>query len=122
MLCPDPVASSLNRPGQESSLGDMVESGSIHMIAHLELQQLLSVHQRLGQLQAFASALGWNGLTLCHHVISDEDMIRFSLQTQVILWYETPDPRFGLQINIHPRGQLRHYQAIVKAERYGISV
>jgi hypothetical protein len=91
------------------------------MISNPELQRLLAT-QPLSRLQTFASALGWQGLTLWHHIVPDEDMIRLKLQTQVILWYETPDPKFGLQINIHPHGQMRHYQAIVKAERYGISV
>lgn len=99
----------------------MVESARTAMISPSELQKLLA-DQPLGRLQALAAGLGWKGLQLLSHVVPDVELARLNLKTQAILWYETSDEKFNLQINIHPQGQTRHYQAIVKAERYGISV
>jgi hypothetical protein len=38
----------------------------------------------------------------------------------VVVYYATTDPKFFIQINTYPHGQIRRHQATVRADRYDI--
>jgi hypothetical protein len=63
------------------------------------------------RLRRFAELLGWRGLRLGHVVLDDGSLV---------LWYQTTDEEFHLQVNPYPQGQSTRYQATVIAVRYGL--
>lgn len=89
------------------------------MISDSEIRRVLE-GQPLGRMRLFASLLGWNGLQL-EHVRLPEGSVAVDGNVGVLVYYMTTDPKFNLQINVHPSGQARHYHATVKAERYRIT-
>ena len=84
-----------------------------------EIQRTLA-NQPSARMEFFAGLLGWRGLRLWKHLLSDDDVSTANLKNPLVIWYETTDEKFNLQINQYPIGQTRTYQATVKAERYGI--
>jgi hypothetical protein len=82
-----------------------------------DIQRILSV-QPLYRMRLFASLLGWKGLQLEHFRWKQEDDHESALG--VAIYYTTTDVKFNLQINCQPHGQIRHYRATIKADRYGI--
>ena len=64
-------------------------------------------------LHDLAAALGWHGLQRLTCTVPGS-------KTWPVVFYETTDPKFNLQINEVPSNDRIEYQATVKAERYGI--
>ena len=64
-------------------------------------------------LRDLAAALGWHGLQLLTCTVPGS-------KSWPVVYYETTDPKFNLQINEVPSVERIEYQATVKAERYGI--
>jgi hypothetical protein len=67
----------------------------------------------------FAAAVGWNGLQMHQHVLTDETCGTCA-SGDIITFYCTTDPKFFLQINENPVGQAIEYHATVMLWRYGI--
>lgn len=72
----------------------------------------------LAELQQFARALGWSRLRMFQHTLQDAPG-----KSKIITWYESGFNDGGklalfLQINEHPIGTLRTYNAAVYAMRY----
>lgn len=62
-------------------------------------------------LRAFARALGWRGLDMWQHMMDNGD---------IVIWYQTSDRKFFVQINENHVGQTDTYAVAVYADRYGI--
>jgi hypothetical protein len=74
---------------------------------------------RLHLLREFAEQLGWRGLEVSQIRLTTDICGSYPVGT-VITSYHTTDLKFNLQINENPIGQIRHHQASIVAERYGI--
>jgi hypothetical protein len=84
---------------------------------------MLSADQRatlLGKpywrLRWFASLLGWKGLRQEWIDFGDDELAA----ARIVVWYETTDKKFSIQINENPIGQSRQYEAAILSWRYGI--
>jgi len=88
-------------------------------IAHdaAEVQRLLQ-KRPLFRIQEFGERLGWRGLRMQHLWLSKQDGPL--PPGGIIVWYETTDARFHIQINESPCGQSETHAASVIAERYGL--
>lgn len=71
-------------------------------------------------MQQFAELLDWRGLRLRYVCLREDEAARAIVPSGVVIFYQTTDDKFNLQINTYPHGQCRQHQATVKAERYGI--
>ena len=68
----------------------------------------------LAQIKAIAAAWGWWGLEMWQQSFDDDGKMF------LVTWYSTSDPKFYLQINEHPIGNVEAYAASVYAKRHGI--
>ena len=84
-----------------------------------DIQRTLAT-QPLARMQQFAELLGWRGLRLGHVRLCDDEAARADAPDGMVIFYQTTDEKFNLQINTYPHGQCRQHRATVKAERYGI--
>ena len=82
-------------------------------------QWLIFESKPIARMQGFASLLGWNGLQLERIALTPEENAG-QFPAGLVVYYETTDVRFGLQINELRDAAPYTHQAIVRAERYKI--
>ena len=88
--------------------------------AYIRRREILA-QQPLARMRHFASLLGWRGLRLFSHRIPEEALgPEVNIPDGIVIYYDTSDLKFSLQINTFPHGQTRFHSATVKADRYGI--
>lgn len=89
------------------------------MTNSIDVQRILAT-QPLLRMRQFAELLGWRGLRLGYVLLRDDEATPANAHGGVVIFYQTTDEKFNLQINTYPHGQCRQHQANVKADRYGI--
>ena len=77
----------------------------------------------IASFRCFAARFGWRGLQLDwirSYLNQSKELVPVNVAGGVVISYTTTDPKFFLQINTVPHGQLHSHQATITAERYGI--